>query len=81
MSSRVLQATPNHPMMTAAGKKPIGQISEGEQIICQDENTHTCQSFTVYNKTETAGGVQPVYNMVVDGGSTFMMNGVMVLQK
>lgn len=81
MSSRVLQATPNHPMMTAAGKKPIGQISEGEQIICQDENTHTYQSFTVYNKTETAGGVQPVYNMVVDGGSTFMMNGVMVLQK
>lgn len=81
MSSRVLQATPNHPMMTASGKKPIGQIKEGEQIICQDERTHTYQTFTVFNKTEAAGGVQQVYNIVADGGSTFMMNGVMVLQK
>jgi hypothetical protein len=81
MSSRVLQTTPNHPMMTATGKKPAGQIGEGEQIICQDERTHTYQAFTVVNKTEAAGGVQPVYNIVADGGSTFMMNGVMVLQK
>jgi len=81
ISSRVLQATPNHPMMTASGKKRVGDINEGEQIICQDENTHTYQTFTVFNKMEAAGGVQPVYNIVADGGSTFMMNGVMVLQK
>jgi len=81
MSSRVLQATPNHPMMTTTGKKPLGEIKEGEQIICQDEHTATYQTFTVFNKTEAAGGVQPVYNIVADGGSTFMMNGVMVLQK
>ncbi|HEY0610781.1 MAG TPA: hypothetical protein VGD35_14025 [Chitinophaga sp.] len=81
ISSRVLQATPNHPMLTVTGKKPAGEISEGEQIICEDESTHTYQTFTVLHKTEAAGGVQKVYNMVVDGGSTFMMNGVMVLQK
>lgn len=81
ISSRVLQATPNHPMMTASGKKSIGEISEGEQIICQDEHTLSYQAFTVFHKTEAAGGVQPVYNIVADGGSTFMMNGVMVLQK
>jgi Hint module len=81
MSSRVLQATPNHPMMTTTGKKPVGEIKEGEQIICQDQQTHTYQTFTVFNKTEAAGGVQPVYNIVAEGGSTFMMNGVMVLQK
>lgn len=81
LSSRVLQATPNHPMMTATGRKPVGRISEGEQVICEDESTHTYQSFTVFNKTEAAGGMQKVYNMVTDGGSTFMMNGVMVLQK
>ena len=81
MSSRVLQATPNHPMMTTTGKKPVGEIREGEQIICQDEQTYTYQTFTVFHKTEAAGGVQPVYNIVADGGSTFMMNGVMVLQK
>jgi hypothetical protein len=68
-------------MMTTTGKKPVGEIREGEQIICQDEQTHTYQTFTVFHKTEAAGGVQPVYNIVADGGSTFMMNGVMVLQK
>jgi hypothetical protein len=81
ISSRVLQATPNHPMMTANGKKPIGEIREGEQIICQDEHILSYQTFTVFHKTEAAGGVQPVYNILADGGSTFMMNGVMVLQK
>jgi hypothetical protein len=81
LNSKVLQATPNHPMMTTTGKKPIGEITTGEQIICMDATTHTYQTFTVFNKTETGGGVQKVYNMVVDGGSTFMMNDVMVLQK
>jgi hypothetical protein len=81
LSSKVLQATPNHPMMTANGKKPIGEISMGEQVVCEDETTHAYQTFTVFNKTEAAGGVQKVYNIVADGGSTFMMNGVMVLQK
>jgi len=81
LNSKVLQATPNHPMMTAAGRKPIGQINTGEQIVCLDEVTHTYQTFTVFNKIETAGGVQKVYNMEVDGGSTFMMNDVMVMQK
>jgi hypothetical protein len=81
LTCKVLQATPNHPMMTSSGQKPIGEINTGEQIICRDERTHAYQTFTVFNKTEAAGGVQKVYNMVVDGGSTFMMNGVMVLQK
>jgi hypothetical protein len=35
----------------------------------------------VWGREESAGGVQPVYNIVADGGSTFIMNGVMVRQK
>ncbi|GAA0533874.1 hypothetical protein GCM10009415_14270 [Chitinophaga japonensis] len=81
LSSRVLQATPNHPMLTTAGKKPIGEIRTGEQVLCLDEATQTYRAFTVFSKTAAAGGVQKVYNMVTDGGSTFMMNDVMVLQK
>jgi hypothetical protein len=37
--------------------------------------------YIVWDKNEAAGGMQPVYNIVAGGGSTFIMNGVMVMQK
>ena len=37
--------------------------------------------YLVWDKTEGAGGMQPVYNIVAGSGSTFIMNGVMVMQK
>ncbi|MBS1604844.1 MAG: hypothetical protein JST42_19420 [Bacteroidetes bacterium] len=79
--SKVLQATPNHPMVTAAGERKVGELREGDKLICRDEGTGVYREFTVWEKTEAAGGVQPVYNIVAGGGSTFIMNGVMVLQK
>jgi len=79
--SKVLQATPNHPMVTAEGDRKVGELREGDKVLCLDEKTGRYQEFTVWDKTESAGGVQPVYNIVAGGGSTFIMNGVMVLQK
>ena len=79
--SKVLQATPNHPMVTAEGDKKMGELKEGDKVLCLDEKTGRYQEFMVWDKTESAGGVQPVYNIVAGGGSTFIMNGVMVLQK
>lgn len=79
--SKVLQATPNHPMVTAGGDRKMGELKEGDKVLCLDEKTGRYQEFTVWDRTEAAGGVQPVYNIVAAGGSTFIMNGVMVLQK
>ena len=81
LSSRVLRATPNHPMATPAGHKKIGELLEGDKVLCLDEKTGSYAGYTVWQKTESAGGVQPVYNIVADGGNTFIMNDVMVLQK
>ncbi len=81
LQSKVLQATPNHPMMIGDSKKTMGEVTIGDRITCSDEKTHTYQTYTVYNKTESAGGVQKVYNMEVSGGTTFIMNDVMVMQK
>jgi hypothetical protein len=81
LSSRVLEATPNHPMVTVAGEKKAGELKEGDKVFCPDGKTGRYTEFTVWDKTETAGGMQPVYNIVAGGGSTFIMNGVMVLQK
>jgi len=70
-----LQATPNHPMLTLEGEKKMGQLVEGDKVLSPDG------VFTVWDRQERAGGMQRVYNIVAAGGSTFIMNGVVVLQK
>jgi hypothetical protein len=81
LSSRLLEATPNHPMVTAAGEKKAGELVVGDKVRCLDEATGRYQEYRVWDKTEGAGGMQPVYNIVAASGSTFIMNGVMVMQK
>jgi hypothetical protein len=80
LSSRMLEATPNHPMVTAAGEKKAGEMAVGDKVVCRDGNG-TFVRYVVWDKTEAAGGLQPVYNIVAGGGSTFVMNGVVVMQK
>ncbi len=81
LNAKVLQATPNHPMLTKQGNLKMGQIARGQEVLCLNEQTGKYETFTVLQKTEQGGGVQKVYNIVADGGSTLLMNGVMVLQK
>ena len=81
LNSKVLQATPNHPMLTKQGNQKIGEITVGQDVLCLNEQTGKYEAYTVLLKTEKAGGTQKVYNIVADGGSTVVMNGVMVLQK
>lgn len=76
-----VQATPNHPVTTKEGIKNIGTVKVGEQMLCQNKKTGNYETFTVYDKEEKAGGIQPVYNMETTIGSTFLMSGVMVMQK
>jgi hypothetical protein len=56
-------------------------VKEGDRIVCYNEKKKTYQQFTVWNKREFTEGVQPVYNIVADGGESFIMNSVIVLQK
>jgi hypothetical protein len=76
LSSRVLEATPNHPMV---GGKTAGELKVGDKVWCADGMSY--RAFTVWDKTEGAGGMQRVYNVVAAEGSTLIMNGVMVRQK
>ena len=81
LTAKVLNATPNHPMLTKQGNCKIGDIKLGQQVLCLNEKTGKYETFTVLQKTEHAEGVQNVYNIVADGGSTLLLNGVMVMQK
>ncbi|MFT4202715.1 MAG: hypothetical protein QM610_02265 [Chitinophagaceae bacterium] len=81
ISVQEVKATPNHPMLTSTGSKNIGTIEEGEKVICQNAKTGKLEAFQVWDKKESAEGVQQVYNMETTEGNTFLMNGVMVRQK
>lgn len=76
LSSRTLEATPNHPM---GNGKTAGELNAGDKVWCWEGKGF--KAFAVWDKTEGAGGMQHVYNIIAAGGSTFLMNGVMVMQK
>jgi hypothetical protein len=76
-----LEATPNHPMVTVGGDKKAGELADGDNLVCLDQKTGRYAEFTVWDRTEFVGGMQRVYNIVAGGGSTFIMNNVMVRQK
>ncbi|MEJ7738376.1 MAG: Hint domain-containing protein [Chitinophagaceae bacterium] len=79
--TRQLEATPNHPVTTTTGVKSIGSVKAGEEVLCRNTKTGKYEVFTVWDKTEKAMGIQKVYNIDADAGSTFIINGVMVMQK
>ena len=81
LSSKVIEATPNHPVQTTVAKKKIGDITTGEQLICYDEQRRDYITYTVQDKAERTGKLQKVYNIVAEGGTTVIVNNVMVLQK
>lgn len=81
ISSKIIEATPNHPVQTIHSKKKIGEIITGDEIICFDENSNSFKTYTVQYKTEIADKNQKVYNVVAENGETIIINNVMVLQK
>jgi hypothetical protein len=81
LATRLIQATPNHPVLTSANmRKRIGDVIIGEKIVCSAKSGDYME-YTVINKIEKAGGRQQVYNMTLAGGTTAVLNEVMVLQK
>jgi hypothetical protein len=81
LRAKVLKATPNHPMLTKQGNCKIGDITVGQQVLCLNDLSGKYASYTVLEKHELTEGVQNVYNIVAEKGSTLLMNGVMVMQK
>jgi hypothetical protein len=81
LTSKALQATPNHPIQTNIAIKAAGSIVIGEQLFCLNEVTKANELYTVWQVKEQAGGTQKVYNIVAESGTTFIMNNVVVRQK
>lgn len=78
---KTLKATPNHPMLTSNGHKPIGEVQVGELILSREKGSDSYSSYEVIETQEITEGVQPVFSIEANAGTTLMMNGVMVKQK
>lgn len=81
LNCQAVKATPNHPILTKNGIKDMRVIREGEEVFCLNSATGNYESYVVWSKTESANGIQKVYNIEAAGGSTFIINGVMMMQK
>jgi hypothetical protein len=81
LRSAMLNATPNHPVLTNSGRKELGQIKEGDEILSLNSATNKYEPFIVWNIRNKTEGPQKVYNIVAESGETVVINGVMVLQK
>ncbi len=79
--AKTIEATPNHPMTTVNGDKKMSELTEGEEVLCFNEILNKYAAFVVVKKEERARGMQQVYNIVSDEGTTLLLNGVMVRQK
>jgi len=81
LSTRTLEATPNHPVQTHTGTTQMGAVRENDTVLCLNKASGNYEPFTVISKKEYAGGVQKVYNIIAGDGTPFLMNDVVVLQK
>jgi hypothetical protein len=80
LSTREINATPNHPVLTVKGEKKAGEIIEGDELLCFNQATNTYLPYTVWQTEESPAGIQKVFNLNTDS-KTLMLNGVMMLQK
>ncbi|MFY0686668.1 MAG: hypothetical protein JXQ90_05865 [Cyclobacteriaceae bacterium] len=72
-----LKATVNHPIMTASGHKPAGDIVPGMQLkfLEVDELTEAKVDYVAVGKSE-----QKVYNLITSSGN-YLVEGVLVNDK
>jgi hypothetical protein len=76
-----LEATPNHPMEMREGQEKMGDIVPGQEILCKDKGGKGYSYYTVWDKEETAKGVQPVYSLELVSKDLMIVNEVVVRQK
>ena len=75
--AQLLEATANHPILTATGRKPLGSVAVGE-LVYRCENGVTYPARVV--RTGSTGRAATVYSLSTEGGS-YVVGGTVVLDK
>lgn len=75
-----LVATANHPVLTADGKKALGELQTGDVLLKYDAHSGQSVKYKVHFVAPIYDTVSKVYNLDVDGDS-YLINQVLVLEK
>ncbi len=76
----LLEATANHPILTATGRKPLGDVKAGEILCHYDATTNGVTAYKVVRTEKTVRSVKAVYNLVTESGA-YLVGETVVLDK
>lgn len=75
-----LEGTANHPVLTATGRKALGDVRVGETLFWHDAGTSALKAYRVFTAQPALRRTGTVFNLVTDQ-PTYLVNGVLVFRK
>ncbi|TAH25767.1 MAG: hypothetical protein EAZ07_06230 [Cytophagales bacterium] len=76
-----IEATNNHPIFTTKGQRKLGNIEEGDVVICFESATNSFKEFVVVKTMRNYRKVDAVYNIRTEHNSNYLINKTVVLPK
>ncbi|GAB4007957.1 hypothetical protein GCM10028808_12960 [Spirosoma migulaei] len=76
----LLEATANHPVLTATGRKALGDVNAGEVLYRYDASSTTVSTYKVVRTEKAVRSVKSVYNLVTESGA-YLVGETVVLDK
>ena len=75
-----LEGTANHPVLTATGRKSLGEVRVGETLFWHEAGTNALKAYRVFTAQPAFRRTGTVFNLVTDQ-PTYLVNGVLVFRK
>ncbi len=76
----LLEATANHPVLTASGRKALGDVKAGEVLYRYDAAANSVSAYHVVRAEKAIRAVKNVYNLVTESGA-YLVGETIVLDK
>ena len=76
----LLEATPNHPVLTATGKKALGTVTSGDILYRYEPTTGQLATYKVVRVERVMKAVKTVYNLSTEAGA-YLVGETVVLDK
>jgi hypothetical protein len=76
----LLEATANHPVLTATGRKALGEMKVGEVLYRYDAAVNGVSAYKVVRVNQAVRTVFSVYNLATESGA-YLVDGTVVLDK
>jgi hypothetical protein len=80
-TSFVIEATPNHPVVTTKGIKTIGELTANDKLLYYDFNLNEFYELPIIKTEKNVKEVDNVYNIKLIDNINYIANNLVVLMK